>query len=408
MARNTRIPPMPVDDFAGIFDANPNNIELTPGAYTHVADWMRMAVTMACGPTTSPEDVLLFAQIWTLTHSGSDSRTRATRSWFAARMGVVDPDTVTASANHLVAAGLIAKETETKRKLVRDPETGKFAPIDVPTTNWRLSVRDDSPAVQAALAWDRGEGEEQQREAEKKYRALNELKEMSAFGGEIIDRVNPDALAALTDDDGHINLDLLAAAVTQTLIGMGVISTSDNSASADATTESSAQTTLTPTIDSPASDDPEGWAELIRVTRNKNLIGSAKESYRALLAEGYDPDVIRAAWIARQKNVKEDRYSPQLLKWLKGEARDCIAREEGRQRKTRGVVAVESDDTFGLCVFAGDDHAPSKPNPTTQQKDALPDGGEAIDEMTATIAAKNAAGEHLSDFERMVINQNKK
>lgn len=327
MSTHKRLAPQPAED---IYSTNQNAILLTPGAYTRIDDWMHAAVNIACGETAQLIDVVLFAIVYNLTHDKTP--TMATRGWFAARLSARDLDTVTASAEHLAAAGLIIKEHETKARIKKDPVTGCFVRTDVPLTNWRLSVNENSPALKKALAWERGELDEERTAAIDKGTPVLELNEARAWTNEFFDEFfDLEIVSAFTTDDGHFDFAKIAEVIKAGLAAIGNVDTESTN----------------------VEDDPEGWEELANVTCNTNRLAEAKDPYRAFLDEGYEPDVILAAWVARQKGLKKE-MCPQLVRWLQGEgscagsdsARACIAREEERRSRISGVVAVDDDDTL--------------------------------------------------------------
>lgn len=318
-ARN-RTAPAPEDDPFG-FD--PCSFELSPGSFALINDWMHVAVRKACGRSGTLEDVATFALVWNLTHTkdgekkpGEAGVTHCSRAWLAAKTYRAKLDTVSESVNFLVEAGLITKEFSRTSKVVHDPETGRFIRTASVTTDWELSTVDDSPAIQYALAWEAGRiAEQEAARAAKTPRQV--LETVKASLGEFIDALQDEELALLVDSDGHPNMQLFAALFSGLSREMGADDAPQAASEGPAEAVSAPEVVVAQAAAERGSQDD--WEALKAATVNRNKLDEAEGEYWALRAEGYSADEVSRAWARAQAKIDDDRYKPQLLKWLMGE-----------------------------------------------------------------------------------------
>lgn len=323
MAKNKthkRVPPAPVQD---PFSFDANSIELDPRGFIHVDDWMQVALRRACSSSGCLEDAAIFSLVWNLTHKdgktkpGKDAKTRCTRSWLAAKAYRLEPDTITASVNFLCEAGLLRKEFVRVAKNERDPKTGMFIRTSCVTTDWELSTVDDSPDIQYALAWREGQEAAAQEAARAAKTPRQVLENFKASLGDFIDALDDSELSLLVDSNGNPNMKLFSALFAE----LGRRTTSDDAALKAPEGPSGAVSCSNPTEHcSGAERGPESdWEALKAATVNRNKLDEAEGEYWALRTEGYSADEVSRAWAKAQARVDDDRYKPQLLKWLRGE-----------------------------------------------------------------------------------------
>ena len=135
----------------------------------------------------------------------------------------------------------------------------------------------------------------------------------------------------------------------------------------------------------------EGYRRLTAMTVNRNRIDDTWGPYAALLASGLTGEEICAAWMARQRRAREDgaddRFMPQLRKWLVGDpiagsaAADVAAARRSAEQVVRPAFhLLRTAENWivvsggGQEIVTGSDGRALPPDTPREQVEALVEG----------------------------------